>query len=252
MTLRKALDRGIVESASADLCGRRHGRHRRRRRCRFCAMKSVFAQLRGRVDGKVVTDMASTKASVMEWASASGIDLVGGHPMCGKEAIGNRRGRSLDVQGRSLGADARATRPSSDLVESVGAHPMVMDAATHDRLVAGVSHAAFLLSVGYVLSLSRPAGLARGLEARGVGVSRHEPPRRRRPGAVRGHLAHQPRQPGRAARRDQRRRSRSCAATSRTTTRAWSSCSKRRDRCANAGPKRLRDRNSSQSGAARG
>ena len=40
------------------------------------------------------------------------------------------------------------------LVESVGAHPLVMDAATHDRLVAGVSHAAFLLSVGYVLSLS--------------------------------------------------------------------------------------------------
>ena len=29
-----------------------------------------------------------------------------------------------------------------------------MDASTHDRLVAGVSHAAFLLSVGYVLSLS--------------------------------------------------------------------------------------------------
>ena len=31
---------------------------------------------------------------------------------------------------------------------------MVMDAAAHDRLVAGVSHAAFLLSVGYVLALS--------------------------------------------------------------------------------------------------
>ena len=30
-----------------------------------------------------------------------------------------------------------------------------MDAITHDRLVAGVSHAAFLLSVGYVLALSR-------------------------------------------------------------------------------------------------
>jgi prephenate dehydrogenase len=30
-----------------------------------------------------------------------------------------------------------------------------MDAVTHDRLVAGVSHAAFMLSVGYVLALSR-------------------------------------------------------------------------------------------------
>ena len=42
-------------------------------------------------------------------------------------------------------------------VEAVGAHPIVMDAETHDRLVAGVSHAAFLLSVGYVLALSRRA-----------------------------------------------------------------------------------------------
>jgi prephenate dehydrogenase len=30
-----------------------------------------------------------------------------------------------------------------------------MDAVAHDRLVAGVSHTAFLLSVGYVLALSR-------------------------------------------------------------------------------------------------
>jgi prephenate dehydrogenase len=45
----------------------------------------------------------------------------------------------------------------TDLVEAVGAHPVVMDAETHDRLVGGVSHAAFLLSVGYVLALSRRA-----------------------------------------------------------------------------------------------
>src|SRR5258705_12873729 len=43
----------------------------------------------------------------------------------------------------------------ASLVEAVGAHPVVMDAVTHDRLVAGVSHAAFLLSVGYVLALAR-------------------------------------------------------------------------------------------------
>src|SRR5205807_5356742 len=28
-----------------------------------------------------VTDMASTKARVMRWAAAAGVDLVGGHPM---------------------------------------------------------------------------------------------------------------------------------------------------------------------------
>ncbi|HKB17499.1 MAG TPA: prephenate dehydrogenase/arogenate dehydrogenase family protein, partial [Candidatus Dormibacteraeota bacterium] len=151
-TLRKALDRGIVASASADIsvAGMAEvvviGAPIR-------AMRDVFAQLAGMTGGKVVTDMASTKVDVLEWASAAGIDLVGGHPMCGKERSG------IDAADASLfkGAPWLLTRGEPalvDLVEAVGAHPIVMDAETHDRLVAGVSHAAFLLSVGYVLALS--------------------------------------------------------------------------------------------------
>lgn len=152
-TLRKALDRGIVASASADtsvvdmadviVLG-----------APISAMREVFAQLAGRTRGKIVTDMASTKAAVMEWAAASGIDLVGGHPMAGKETSG------IDAAAASVFKDApwvltRGEPALVGLVEAVGAHPIVMDAETHDRLVAGVSHAAFLLSVGYVLALSR-------------------------------------------------------------------------------------------------
>jgi prephenate dehydrogenase len=153
MTLRKALDRGIVTSASADtsvvdmaevvVIGAPIG-----------AMREVFAQLAGRTQGKIVTDMASTKAGVMGWAAAAGIDLVGGHPMCGKETSG------IDAAEATMFKDApwvltRGEPALVDLVEAVGAHPIVMDADTHDRLIAGVSHAAFLLSVGYVLALSR-------------------------------------------------------------------------------------------------
>lgn len=152
-TLRKALDRGVVTSASGDtsvadiadvvVIG-----------APIKAMRELFAQLSGRTAGKVVTDMASTKASVMEWAAAAGIDLVGGHPMCGKEKSG------IDAADASVfkGAPWVLTREEPvlfELIESVGAHPIVMEAETHDRLVAGVSHAAFLLSVGYVLALSR-------------------------------------------------------------------------------------------------
>jgi prephenate dehydrogenase len=152
ITLRKALDRGIVESASADLSVVDVA-DMVVVAVPILAVKNVFSNLRGRVDGKVVSDMASTKVSVMEWASASGIDLVGGHPMCGKEASG------IDGADASIFKGApwvltREDREVSGMVESVGAQPLVMDAATHDRLVAGVSHAAFLLSVGYVLSLS--------------------------------------------------------------------------------------------------
>ena len=88
-----------------------------------------------------------------EWAAAEGLDFVGGHPMCGKEVSG------IDHADASMyqGAPWVLTRDKprlSELVEAVGAHPVVLDAITHDRLVAGVSHAAFLLSVGYVLALS--------------------------------------------------------------------------------------------------
>jgi len=152
LTLRKAVDRGIVATASADLAVVEMA-DIVVLAVPILALRQVFAGLGGIVAGKVVTDMASTKGSVMEWASTSGIDLVGGHPMCGKEAAG------IDAAEASIFKDApwvltRADPAVTQLVESVGAHPLVMDPATHDRLVAGVSHAAFLLSVGYVLSLS--------------------------------------------------------------------------------------------------
>lgn len=151
-TLRKAVDRGVVTTASADLAVVEIS-DMVVLAVPILALRQVFSNLSGHVAGKVVTDMASTKVSVMEWASEAGVDLIGGHPMCGKEMAG------IDAADPSLFKGApwvlTSAHPAvSHLVESVGARPLVMDAATHDRVVAGVSHAAFLLSVGYVLSLS--------------------------------------------------------------------------------------------------
>ncbi len=153
VVVRKALERGIVETANTDLSGVEMadlviiG-------APLNAMRELFAQLALIAGGRPITDMASTKADVMEWAAAEGIDLVGGHPMCGKERSG------IDHADASIyeGAPWVLTRDEpriTELVEAVGAHPVFLDAVTHDRLVAGVSHAAFLLSVGYVLALAR-------------------------------------------------------------------------------------------------
>jgi prephenate dehydrogenase len=151
--VRKALDRGIVSTANTDLSvveiadlvviG-----------APISAMRELFAKLTALSEGKLVTDMASTKADVTEWAAAEGLDFVGGHPMCGKETSG------IDAADATIFAGApwvltRDEPAITSLVEAVGAHPVVMDVVTHDRLVAGVSHAAFLLSIGYVLALSR-------------------------------------------------------------------------------------------------
>src|SRR5260370_10433868 len=151
-TALKAMDRGIASAAGTDLdvvdmadvvvvAGP------------ILAMEDVFKSLRTHVAGKGVTDVASTKGSVMEWAAGAGIDLVGGHPMCGREATG------IEAADADLFAGApwiltRRDETVIALVEAAGAHPLVMDAATPDRLVAGLSHAARLLSGGYVLALS--------------------------------------------------------------------------------------------------
>ena len=101
----------------------------------------------------LVTDVASTKAQVMKWAAEAGLDFVGGHPMCGREAFG------IDAADPDLfrGAPWVLTHVDSrveDLVRAVGAHVVVMDAERHDRLVAAVSHAAFALSTAYTLAVA--------------------------------------------------------------------------------------------------
>lgn len=153
LVVRKALDRGVVATANTDLTPVELA-DAVVVAAPINALREVFAQLALKAAGVPVTDMASTKASVMEWAAAEGIDLVGGHPMCGKESSG------IDAADAALfeGAPWVLTREQPEiveLVEAVGAQPVVMDAITHDRLVAGVSHAAFMVSVAYVLALSR-------------------------------------------------------------------------------------------------
>jgi prephenate dehydrogenase len=101
----------------------------------------------------LVTDMASTKARIMVWAAESGIDFIGGHPMCGREVSG------IDAADPDLfqGAPWVLTRIDSrieDLVRAVGSHAVVMDPEHHDRLVAAVSHSAFVLSAAYALAVS--------------------------------------------------------------------------------------------------
>lgn len=115
------------------------------------ALPEVLAGLSGRHG--IVTDMASTKAQVMRWATAAQVDLVGGHPMCGREQAG------IDAADPDIFADApwvltRDEPAVTGLVRAVGSYPVFLDAERHDRLVAGVSHAAFVVSAAYVLALA--------------------------------------------------------------------------------------------------
>jgi prephenate dehydrogenase len=106
-----------------------------------------FASHRG-----VVTDVASTKTTVLAWAREVGLDLVGGHPMAGREraSLANACADLFEGAPWVLTRDEQTVR---ELATTVGAHPLLLAPERHDELVAGISHAAFAVSAAYVLAL---------------------------------------------------------------------------------------------------
>ena len=94
----------------------------------------------------VVTDVASTKATIVARADAAGLRFVGGHPMAGLDTPATaRRSRTCSSGGRGSSCRERTrgrrtssgSRPSSDACRAVAVR---LDAADHDRAVAGISH----------------------------------------------------------------------------------------------------------------
>src|SRR5712692_6658438 len=116
-TALKAMDRGIASAAGTDLdvvdmadvivVA-----------VPILAMQDVFTRLRTHVAGKVVTDVASTKGSVMEWAAGAGIDLVVGYV---------------------LAVSGRADWPEASKVAASGFRDMSRLAAGDPAMAAGIA-----------------------------------------------------------------------------------------------------------------
>ena len=109
--------------------------------------------------GCVVTDTASTKVQVMNWAEdllPPTVDFIGGHPMAGKETYGIQAAEADLFRGciYCLTPMSRASSYSvdkvADMVKNLGATPFFIDAEEHDNLVAGISHLPMLLSAALV------------------------------------------------------------------------------------------------------
>jgi prephenate dehydrogenase len=102
----------------------------------------------------VVLDLGSTKNEItvsMERLPAR-FDPIGGHPMCGKEKSSLEYADASIYQGApfALTPLPRTTRKARNLaeemVQAIGAHPVWIDAGTHDRWVASTSHLPYLLA----------------------------------------------------------------------------------------------------------
>jgi prephenate dehydrogenase len=131
--------------------------------------------------GALVTDAASTKRLVCEAAEkcfAGGALFQGGHPMAGQERSGIEAADAALFRGAKYALIGNANAPKDArvskfvaLIEAIGARPLWMDAATHDRAAAVVSHLPQLLAValaGVVHEQTDETGLPLTLAGRGL------------------------------------------------------------------------------------
>ena len=107
-------------------------------------------------DGALVTDVGSTKAAVMRKASecfGGTRHFVGGHPMAGNEGRGVAWADALLFENAVWVLTPSGFVPKerfdalAGLIQTLGAHVLVLDPARHDRIAATVSHLPQMLAV---------------------------------------------------------------------------------------------------------
>ncbi|MDZ4766496.1 MAG: prephenate dehydrogenase [Chloroflexota bacterium] len=110
----------------------------------------------------LLIDIGSTKADICNVMGALpiGVQAVGGHPMTGKEVSGVEASDATLYHNRPFVlCPTRRTTPATRLralafVEALGAVPIEMDAARHDRVVAAISHLPYILSAALVATVA--------------------------------------------------------------------------------------------------
>jgi len=125
-------------------------------------VRTIVSQLRTLAqhlpNGCLVMDLGSTKAEILEAMAdlPTGVEPLGAHPMCGKETSGAAeaepglyRGCTFILCPLSRTSDA-ALALGQELVEAVGATPLVLDGKRQDRLAATLSHLPYILACALV------------------------------------------------------------------------------------------------------
>ena len=109
----------------------------------------------------LVTDAGSTKQAIVDEARRSlhRARFLGGHPMAGKETRGAASADAELFRNRPYvltPADPAQIDPEFlTLIHSIGARPIIMGAAEHDRLIAASSHVPQLASTALASTLAR-------------------------------------------------------------------------------------------------
>jgi prephenate dehydrogenase len=108
----------------------------------------------------VVIDMGSTKQAIVEAMSKlpEQFHAIGGHPICGKENLTLENAEATLYHNAPFVLtplprhSARAGAAAFQMIQAIGANPIWIDAAMHDRTLAATSHLPFLLASALVLA----------------------------------------------------------------------------------------------------
>jgi len=111
-------------------------------------------------EGAVVTDVGSTKRSIVRAAERLGatrpLAFVGSHPMAGSERSGYAASRADLFDGALVivtptdATDPRAVKGVTAFWEALGARVTALDPVTHDRGVAAISHLPLVVAAALV------------------------------------------------------------------------------------------------------
>lgn len=107
-----------------------------------------------RPDGCLVFDLGSTKTAICQAMEQlpEPFTAVGGHPMCGKEVAGldaadaNLYRRQTFILTRNQRTTSTAEALALEIIDAIGANPLLLPAALHDQMVAAISHLPYLVS----------------------------------------------------------------------------------------------------------
>ena len=109
----------------------------------------------------IVLDLGSTKSKIMSAMDAlpTHFDVLGGHPICGKEKLGIENADALLYQDAPFvitplkRTTVRARTAVKYIVSVIGARLIEMNAEEHDRALAFTSHLPFLISSALALTV---------------------------------------------------------------------------------------------------
>ncbi len=155
-TLERVRELGIADEVEADPAKAVQGADA----VIFCIPVGAYAEVGAAVapylkPGAIVSDVGSTKGSVVRDLGplmSKGVHLVPAHPMAGTEFSGPDAGFAELFQGRYCiltplpGTDPAAVEKIAELWRRCGSMLEMLDPATHDKIVAIVSHLPHLIA----------------------------------------------------------------------------------------------------------